>query len=71
MSAATKKRLVTRQQLAATPILPDDRQRIAIIVNSCGNNLHQVDDEFDNSYLVSMPSKVGYISKKVFVTENV
>ncbi|MFH4978288.1 hypothetical protein AB6A40_004997 [Gnathostoma spinigerum] len=56
MSIATKRRIVTKQAETEL-ILPDDTVSIVKVTAARGNNLHEVEDEKGNKYLVSMPTK--------------
>jgi len=55
-SAATKRKHVTRE-VEADFRLPEADEKIVKVVGGSGNNLHEVRDHEDQSYLVSMPSK--------------
>jgi len=55
-SAATKRKHVTRE-VEAEFRLPQGDEIIVKVVGGRGNNLHEVRDHEDQSYLVSMPSK--------------
>jgi len=55
-SAATKRKHVTRE-VEADFRLPEADEKIVKVVGGRGNNLHEVRDHEDQSYLVSMPSK--------------
>ena len=56
MSRATKKRFVHRQ-METEFILPTEKQYIAKVVGSKGNNLHEVLSEHGGQFLASMPTK--------------
>jgi len=56
MSSATKRKHVTRE-VEAEFKLPEADEKIVKVVGGRGNNLHEVRDHEDQSYLVSMPSK--------------
>uniref|UniRef100_A0A0N5ADS7 Probable RNA-binding protein EIF1AD n=1 Tax=Syphacia muris TaxID=451379 RepID=A0A0N5ADS7_9BILA len=56
MSIATKRRIVTRM-METELFLPEDGDKVAMILASRGNNLHEVEDEDGVKYLVSMPRK--------------
>lgn len=56
MSKATKKKHVTKE-IEGEFTVPLEDQSIVRIMESRGNNLHQVEDASGEKYLVSMPSK--------------
>jgi len=56
MSSATKRKHVTRE-VEAEFRLPQQDEKIVKVVGGRGNNLHEVRDHEDQSFLVSMPSK--------------
>jgi probable RNA-binding protein EIF1AD len=58
MSSATKKRIVLRETAQDT-FTPSSSQFIARITAGRGNNLHEVVTETDETFLVSMPTKVA------------
>ncbi|KOC71333.1 putative RNA-binding protein EIF1AD [Habropoda laboriosa] len=55
MSKATKRKHVTKE--IADFSIPTESQSIVRIVESRGNNLHEVEDPNGDQYLVSMPTK--------------
>lgn len=57
MSIATKRKHVMRSVLAEEPELPKENQEIVRIRASMGNNLHEVETERGEIYLVSMPTR--------------
>lgn len=54
MSQATKRKHVT-QHLLESYDLPTDQQTIVRVVGGRGNNLHEVENESGDRFLVSMP----------------
>lgn len=56
MSKATKKRFVHRQ-METEYVTPGDKQFIAKVISSPGNNLHEISDERGETFLASMPNK--------------
>jgi len=56
MSSATKRKHVTRE-VEVDFRLPEGDEKIVKVVAGRGNNLHEVRDHEDQSFLVSMPSK--------------
>jgi len=56
MSSATKRKHVTRE-VEVDFRLPEEDEKIVKVVAGRGNNLHEVRDHEDQSFLVSMPSK--------------
>lgn len=56
MSKATKKKHVVREVLDEF-VLPEQNQQIVKVIASKGNNLHEVQTEKDETFLVSMPTK--------------
>ncbi|EFO17522.1 obelix [Loa loa] len=69
MSLATKKRFVMKQAESEL-FLPKENEIIARVLTSPGRNLHEVDDEKGETYLVSMPRKFRetiYIKRGSFV----
>uniref|UniRef100_A0A8R1XZ65 Probable RNA-binding protein EIF1AD n=1 Tax=Onchocerca volvulus TaxID=6282 RepID=A0A8R1XZ65_ONCVO len=56
MSLTTKKRFVMKQAESEL-FVPKENELIACILGSPGRNLHEVDDEKGEKYLVSMPKK--------------
>uniref|UniRef100_A0A0N4ZRF8 Probable RNA-binding protein EIF1AD n=1 Tax=Parastrongyloides trichosuri TaxID=131310 RepID=A0A0N4ZRF8_PARTI len=56
MSVASKRRHVIKK-IQMELVLPNEDQKIAQVLSSCGNNLLEVEDENSEKYLVSMPSK--------------
>lgn len=56
MSRATKKKYVTKE-IESEFAIPLEDQSIVRILESRGNNLHQVEDASGEKYFVSMPSK--------------
>uniref|UniRef100_A0A0N5BN53 Probable RNA-binding protein EIF1AD n=1 Tax=Strongyloides papillosus TaxID=174720 RepID=A0A0N5BN53_STREA len=56
MSVASKRRHVIKK-VQMELVLPNEEQKIAQVISSCGNNLLEVEDENSEKYLVSMPSK--------------
>lgn len=56
MSAATKRRFITRQ-VESELVLPEAEDKIAQIIGTRGNNLHEVEDADGEKYLASMPTK--------------
>lgn len=59
MSRVTKRKHVMKEMLADDFEHPTEKQQIARVVRSRGNNLHEVEtaDLVDNIFLVSMPTK--------------
>ncbi|KAM3717420.1 putative RNA-binding protein [Dirofilaria immitis] len=69
MSLTTKKRFVMKQAESEL-FLPKGNEIIARVLRSPGRNLHEVDDEKGEKYLVSMPRKFRetiYIKRGSFV----
>jgi probable RNA-binding protein EIF1AD len=56
MSKATKRKHVTKESVE-NYLLPQHPQEIVKIISSRGNNLHEVETETGERYLVSMPTK--------------
>ncbi|KAL4238701.1 putative RNA-binding protein eif1ad [Mactra antiquata] len=56
MSAATKRKHVVKEVLDDY-ILPEDDQEIVRVIVGRGNNLHEVENDKNEKYLVSMPTK--------------
>ena len=56
MSKATKRKHVTKELLDNYDV-PTDNQSIVRVLGGRGNNLHEVETECGEKYLVSMPSK--------------
>ncbi|KAE9551062.1 hypothetical protein FO519_005729 [Halicephalobus sp. NKZ332] len=56
MSRATKKRFVHRQ-METEFVLPTEKQYIAKVIGSKGNNLHEILSEHGGKFLASMPMK--------------
>ena len=56
MSKATKRKYVT-QEVCNEFVLPDGTKKVVKVVASKGNNLHEVENENGNKFLVSMPTK--------------
>lgn len=56
MSSATKRKHVTREVVEEFR-LPSKDEKIVRVVAGRGNNLHEVKDQQQNSFLVSMPTK--------------
>lgn len=52
-----KRKHVLKEQTADDFDLPKENQRIVRIVNSRGNNLHEVETADDDKFLVTMPTK--------------
>lgn len=65
MSIATKRKHVTRE-VTDDLLLPETNQQIVKILSGRGNNLHEVEDENGDTFLVSMPNKVCLIDTYVF-----
>lgn len=57
MSVATKRKHVMRSVMAEDLEIPASNQDIVRIRASVGNNLHEVETESNETYLVSMPSR--------------
>lgn len=57
MSVATKRKRVMRSVLAEDMEIPSTNQDIVRIRASMGNNLHEVETETGEVYLVSMPTR--------------
>ncbi|XP_043289879.1 probable RNA-binding protein EIF1AD [Venturia canescens] len=57
MSKATKRKHVTKELEDNVLEIPNDKQAIVRLIDSRGNNLHEVIDRLGESYLVSMPVK--------------
>jgi len=57
MSRSTKRKHVFKEVLDDDYSLPTQRQRIVRILNSRGNNLHEVMASDQSTFLVSMPTK--------------
>lgn len=55
MSKATKRKHVAKEIQDLS--VPTESQSIVRIIESRGNNLHEVEDAARNQYLVSMPTK--------------
>uniref|UniRef100_A0A0R3RHL4 Probable RNA-binding protein EIF1AD n=1 Tax=Elaeophora elaphi TaxID=1147741 RepID=A0A0R3RHL4_9BILA len=69
MSLTTKKRFVMKQAESEL-FVPKEDEIIACILASPGRNLHEVDDENGEKYLVSMPRKFRetiYVKRGSFV----
>ncbi|VDO29908.1 unnamed protein product [Onchocerca flexuosa] len=69
MSLTTKKRFVMKQAESEL-FVPKENEIIARVLRSPGRNLHEVDDEKGEKYLVSMPRKFRetiYIKRGSFV----
>ncbi|CAJ0950298.1 unnamed protein product, partial [Mesorhabditis belari] len=66
MSVATKRRFM-QNKVDSEYFEPKEGDRIAMVRSSRGNNLHEVEDEFGNIYLASMPLK---FRKSVWVMRN-
>ncbi|VDO06951.1 obelix, putative [Brugia malayi] len=69
MSLATKKRFVMKQAESEL-FLPKENEIIARVLTSPGRNLHEVDDENGEKYLVSMPRKFRetiYVKRGSFI----
>ncbi|OWF36609.1 probable RNA-binding protein EIF1AD [Mizuhopecten yessoensis] len=56
MSKATKRKHVTKEVLDDF-ILPEDGQQIVKVTAGKGNNLHEVESQNQDKFLVSMPTK--------------
>uniref|UniRef100_A0AC34RCR5 Probable RNA-binding protein EIF1AD n=1 Tax=Panagrolaimus sp. JU765 TaxID=591449 RepID=A0AC34RCR5_9BILA len=56
MSKATKKRFIHRQ-METEMVLPTEKQIIAKVIGSPGNNLFEILDERGKQFLASMPTK--------------
>uniref|UniRef100_A0A6M2E3Y3 Probable RNA-binding protein EIF1AD n=1 Tax=Amblyomma tuberculatum TaxID=48802 RepID=A0A6M2E3Y3_9ACAR len=56
MSQTTKIKHVTKEVLEEY-VLPKENQQIVRVLGGRGNNLHEVEDPSDTTYLVSMPVK--------------
>lgn len=72
MSSATKRKHVTRE-VEQEFILPEGNQSIVKVLAGRGNNLHEVQDNIGNTYLVSMPNKFRknvWIKRGDFVVVN-
>lgn len=57
MSKATKRKHVHREVLQGDLELPANNQQIVKVLNSRGNNLHEVLSSDLSTFLVSMPNK--------------
>lgn len=57
MSQATKRKHVIKEILHDELTPPTSQQKIVKVLNSKGNNLHEVEEPDSTSYLVSMPTK--------------
>lgn len=57
MSRATKRKHVMKEVLEDDFSLPTSEQEIVRVLESRGNNLHQVESADKNTFLISMPTK--------------
>ncbi|KAF7988144.1 hypothetical protein HCN44_007638 [Aphidius gifuensis] len=57
MSSATKRKHVTKESQEECLTVPEESQSIVQVIESKGNNLHEVMESSGAQYLVSMPGK--------------
>lgn len=57
MSSATKRKHVTKESQEECLTVPEESQSIVQVIESKGNNLHEVMESTGAQYLVSMPGK--------------
>lgn len=57
MSQATKRKHVHNEILQDEMTKPTEKQQIVKVINSRGNNLHEVEASDSSTFLVSMPTK--------------